>query len=295
MHVMPAFTQRQRRERPKVSSPVMPAGDEWPVTDQVAQRVHAPGHMLKQEDADQPGPEQRQQGGMTAEAAQDPADASGQGQRRYAQGGKGSRHRPHRPIGQQVGGIALLRRWITGEQPANMGVQRAPHLAARPGAEPVRRMRVARPIGERVVPPVRSHPPQHVALEAHRSGDSQGDTQRGPGGEAPVGQAPVEAHSHPEPGYQIEENCEPNVSQANTRTPQQPHRGDQAGERADHYQASHSQLHGPHRPGLDKDVDSGKCACALVTFSGHSCGHGHHSALREKELQQGGSQDRHVV
>ena len=79
-------------------------------------------------------------------------------------------------------------------------MQRTPQLAGGPGAEPVRRMRVARSIGERVMPPVDGHPAEHVALEAHGPGDSQRDPQRRTGGKTPMRQAAVETYRHPEPG-----------------------------------------------------------------------------------------------
>jgi hypothetical protein len=100
-----------------------------------------------------------------------------------------------------------------------MGVQDAAKLPCWPGAVPIRRVRVTRPVGESMMPPVGSYPALHVALKAHRACDCQGNPKRGPGGEAPVRQAPVESHRHPEPGQQVEEHRQPDVCEADTVAP----------------------------------------------------------------------------
>jgi hypothetical protein len=81
-------------------------------------------------------------------------------------------------------------------------MDQAVQLPHRPGAVLVGRVWVAGPVGERMMPPVGRDPVDDRTLEAHRSGEREPGTQRRCGGEAAVGQQPVEADSHAEPGQE---------------------------------------------------------------------------------------------
>jgi hypothetical protein len=58
VHIVPAFAEGEQSERPQVGGAVVAASGEGAGADHVAQRVDAPGDVLKQGDADQSGPQQ---------------------------------------------------------------------------------------------------------------------------------------------------------------------------------------------------------------------------------------------
>src|SRR6202050_1018183 len=105
VHVVPAFAEGEQSQRPQVGGPVVTASSERTVADHVAQRVDAPGDVLKQGDTDQPGPQQSGQGGVPA-TADSPAGGERQPERHGAQGGERRRDRPQSRGGYQVRGIA---------------------------------------------------------------------------------------------------------------------------------------------------------------------------------------------
>jgi Protein of unknown function (DUF998) len=86
VHVVPALPERQHGQRPEIGSPVVPACGEGPAPEHMAQGVDTPGDVLQQEDAHEPGPQQREQ--RAPEAADRPADAERHRQRGGAQRGK---------------------------------------------------------------------------------------------------------------------------------------------------------------------------------------------------------------
>ena len=283
VHVVPAFAERQHGQRPQVGGPVVRAGGERPVAEHVAQRVHAPGDVLEQEYADQAGPQHGQQ--RTASAADHPAQAKRQRQRRGAQRQKRLRHPAHGRIGQQVGRVPLLGGRIIPEQPPGVRVQDATQQPGRAGAVPVRRVRVTRPVREGVVAPVGGHPADHVALEAHRGRDRERHTQGRPRGEAPVGKAAVETHRDPEPGQQVEERPEEHVGQADAMAPQQVDSGHQPDEGAHHDHPYRGQLDRPLARRLDGRDGAGKRADAVIG----NCGHvRNHRCLAITEVQRVG-------
>jgi hypothetical protein len=76
-------------------------------------------------------------------------------------------------------------------------------LPGQAGSVPVRRMRVARPVGKCVMATVDGDPADDITLEAHRARDSQRDPQGWRRREAAVGEQPVEADGHPKPRHEI--------------------------------------------------------------------------------------------
>ena len=96
---------------------------------------------------------------------------------------------------------------------------------------PVRRVRVTRPVGEGMMPPVSGDPADDIALEAHRPGDREHYSQHRRRGETAVREAAVEAERDAEPGEGIQASHQQHVGEPDTVAPGQPQRRDQAGER----------------------------------------------------------------
>src|SRR5690348_17367926 len=106
-------------------------------------------------------------------------------------------------------------------------------LPGQAGSVPVRRMRVAGPVGKGVMTTVDGDPADDLTLEAHRPRDSQRDPQRRRRREAAVGEQPVEADGHSEPRHQVENYREQHIRQAQAVAPGKPYRHPEPGERHD--------------------------------------------------------------
>ena len=79
-------------------------------------------------------------------------------------------------------------------------------LPGQAGSVPVRRMRVARPVGKGVMTTVDRDPADDLTLEAHRPRDRQRDAQRRDRGEAAMSQQAVKAHRHTKAGQHIQQH-----------------------------------------------------------------------------------------
>src|SRR5580692_7605992 len=97
-------------------------------------------------------------------------------------------------------------------------------LPGQAGSVPVRRMRVAWPVGKRVMTAMDRDPADDVALEAHRPRDGQHDPQGRRRNEAAVSEQPVEADGHPEPRHQVESYREQDVGEIQAMAPREPYR-----------------------------------------------------------------------
>ena len=120
---------------------------------------------------------------------------------------------------EQVAGIAAPRRGGVVQQPAHVGVPETADLPTETRAVTVGRVRVARSIGQRVVPAMIGHPPDRAPFEGHRAEDAEGDLQRPGGGEAPVRQQPVEADRHAVTDDDVEGGRQDQVSGADAMPP----------------------------------------------------------------------------
>jgi hypothetical protein len=112
-----------------------------------------------------------------------------------------------------------------------VGVEQPSQQAAKTASMPVRRVRVAGPVGERMVPPVRCDPADDVALEAHRPGDRQHEPKRRHRSETPMREAAVKASRDAEPGENVQAGHQEHVGQPDPVAPCQPDSRDQSGDR----------------------------------------------------------------
>src|SRR5579883_2337325 len=157
VHVVPTLAEGDQGQRPEVGGAVVAAGGERTGAQHVAQRVHAPGDVLEQAHAYEPGPDQRGERGV-------PGAADGQsGEERQREGGdahqgEGAREPGHRGLGQQVGGVVVPRGRIVSEDPAEVGEQQSAQLAYRSGAVAVGGVGVSGPVAEGVMAAVGRDP-----------------------------------------------------------------------------------------------------------------------------------------
>ena len=265
VHVVPALAEGEQSQRPQVGGAVVAASSEGAGADHMAQRVDAPGDVLQQGDADQSGPQQGGQRGVPA-TADGPAQGERQPERQDAPGRERRRDLPQGRVGRQVGGIALDWSGVVAQQPAHVRVGQTAKLPGQAGSVPVRRMRVARPVGERMMTPVDRDPADDVALEAHRPRDGQRDPQRGRRGEAAVGEQAVEADGHPEPREQVERYREQDVGEIQGVAPGEPYRHRQPAERHEDDRRGHRDPD-PAFEGARRRVAAGERLGAFVVDS----------------------------
>ncbi len=227
--VMPRLAHRERRQPEDVARLILDV--EAPATEEVADGVDRPGHVVQDEHADQAGPQQRRQRGADA-AAHDPAD----GERDHEPEHRPQRKQPvddlHGAVLDHVGSEALA---LGGadrfEQPADVGVIEALGGIGEACPVSVRRMRVAVLIGERVVLAMVGDPDDHRALNGHRAhhrqhrADGLGRLQRA------MGERPVVAERDPERGDHVQDDHHHQLQRPDRGVPQQHDRGEQADER----------------------------------------------------------------
>ena len=126
-------------------------------------------------------------------------------------------------VGEQVGGMALRRVRLGGEQPADVGVPQSFQLA--PDASPVvlRRVRIRSRVSEDVVPAVIGHPTDRSPLVRHRAERDEDELERSAGGERPVGEKPMEADRDAVTDEQVEHRREEHVPEVDAAAPEADH------------------------------------------------------------------------
>src|SRR5947209_18453730 len=134
--VMPALTKGQQSNHPFVAAPI--GSLKSTLAEGVTDGVDAPGHMMGQEDAYQPSPQE----------ARPPTKQKGKQQRESNPHEEGATDKQHYGIGKQVPRIDSRVCFTIFEQPAEMGVEEALH----------RTMGIAFAISQGMMPGVRGGP-----------------------------------------------------------------------------------------------------------------------------------------
>ncbi len=227
--VVPGLAERGKGEPEDVRGPVVHL--EAARSQEVADRVDAPGHVVDEEDADQAAPEQS---GRRPEqgAGEQIAGHRGNGEAEHDQRHEPPVDQPHARVLVEVGGVALpLGAAVLGEQPAHVGVPEAAqdpdHAVA---VSDVGAVRVALDVGVRVVLAVVGDPGDHRALHGHRAEGREGVLGRLVGPEGAVGEHAVEADRDPARRGEVHDRQQRQVVPAHQAAPEQDDRRDGGGE-----------------------------------------------------------------
>ena len=190
--------------------------------------------MLEEEDPDEAGPDHRLEAPLPA-SADEVAGEERKPERQRDPEQVETVDPPHEPVLVQVApvldpALEALRR----EEPADVRVPEPEHVLGQRVAVPgVRGVRVAGPVGERVVLAVVGDPLGERPLHRHAPENRPQGTERGARLEALVREEPVEADGDPQPAGDVEPREQHEVDRAHAAVPEQPDGGDEPERRHD--------------------------------------------------------------
>ena len=229
--VVPALAERRQRHDPVVAALVL--GLVGPAAERVAHGVHAPRHVVEQEDPYEAAPHHPGQAALPRgvdRVADGERDPQGQDHPQHVE----AVERPDERVVVQVAPVApAALHALGGHEPAHVRVEEAGE-APEHAVAPVRRVGVPLAVGERVVLAVVGHPLGHGALDRHGAQDREGRANRRVRLERPVGEQAVEPHRDAEAAQRVERRQHDHVHGADGGLPQQAHRGEHAEGRHHH-------------------------------------------------------------
>ncbi len=246
MVVVPALTEDEHCDEPVVARLVPRA--EVPPAEHVTDRVDAERGVLVEEDPDQAAPHEPAEAGRERPADR-VADQKRQPEREHDPEQVEAVDRAHEPVVVEVlAVVASLLHAEVREQPADMRVDEA--ADGGPGAFPVadvRRVRVARLVGERVMLAVVGHPLRQRPLHRHAAEDRQHRFDRLARLEAAVGEVTVEADRRPKGADDVKADEQREIDPVEGDAPEQAHRREDPERRHDDGDQRHD-LADPARP-----------------------------------------------
>src|ERR1700733_8222209 len=244
VQVVPGLAEGQDRQ--PVHVPRLVPDLELFLAERVADRVDRPGHVVQERDADQAGPEERDDCSLPGPRPQ-AADQGGGRQGRPTHPGEPPGVFDDVVVGEPVRAELLLRGAVGVEQPADVSEAQTLGQRLPVGAVPPGRVRVAFLVAVLVMPAVIGDPGEQRSIDGQGAGDRERDLEAAGGLERAVGEVAVEAHADAEPRDRVEHHGDHDFAPAEAPAPGQRDRGEQREHRHGDEDAGQDSLEGAVR------------------------------------------------